>query len=88
MEFSRLLFQSMGVGQAPVGAFGIGRHPAATTLPFATLREKALGTAPIALGANRSFGGLCDSAQHMALVIASPDIDIDGVALLRGGELV
>jgi leucyl aminopeptidase (aminopeptidase T) len=82
------LARRLGVGAEPLAELGIGTNPGATPLPVGTLDEKCLGTAHVAVGSNSRFGGRRRSRRHVDLVIGAPDLDVDGVPLLRGGVIV
>jgi leucyl aminopeptidase (aminopeptidase T) len=82
------LARHLGIGTEPVGEVGVGTNPGATPLPIGILDEKCLGTAHVALGANARFGGRCRSRRHCDIVITEPDLEVDGVPLLRRGVLL
>jgi leucyl aminopeptidase (aminopeptidase T) len=83
----RALSDSLRLGTEPLCEVGIGTNPRAAPLEVGALVEKALGTAHVAFGANTHFGGVHAGPVHADLVIASPDIDVDGRMLLRSGRL-
>lgn len=62
-----------------IGEFGLGANPMIKPSGRATLDEKALGTAHVALGGNRAFGGQNPSAQHLDGVLSQPRVYLDGV---------
>jgi len=61
-----------------LGEFGVGTNPNAILTGEVLEDEKVLGTAHIALGSNRSFGGIIQSNVHLDGVILSPKIYLDG----------
>ncbi|MGE5674277.1 MAG: hypothetical protein ACM3XM_10370, partial [Mycobacterium leprae] len=65
-----------------VGELGIGANPFVRTRGATAVVEKALGTVHIALGANRSFGGVNAAATHCDCVIGSPSVTLDGRLLV------
>lgn len=50
--------------------------------------EKKAGTAHIALGNNKDFGGNLVSSVHLDLVTQAPTIKVNGIAILQRGDLV
>ncbi len=61
-----------------IGEFGVGANPFVRPRGRAALDEKAQGTAHIALGGNRSFGGENPASTHYDCVIRELEIDLDG----------
>ncbi|MFZ5814062.1 MAG: aminopeptidase [Bacillota bacterium] len=61
-----------------IGEFGLGANPHIRRRGRVALDEKALGTAHIALGANRSFGGVNPAETHYDCVLAEPRIEFPG----------
>lgn len=57
-----------------IGEFGLGANPHLGPTGKVALDEKALGTAHIALGGNRSFGGANPAATHYDCVIRAPQV--------------
>ena len=80
------LARQLGIGAETVGEVGLGTNPGATSLPIDILDEKSLGTVHVALGANARFGGRCRSRRHCDLIVTEPDLEVDGVLLMRRGE--
>lgn len=66
---------------AVIGEFGLGANPHARIRGRATIDEKVLGTAHIALGGNVQFGGKNPAASHHDCVFAAPRILLDGKPL-------
>jgi len=66
---------------------GIGISSVGTRLTGNTLQdEKSLGTAHIAIGLNKPFGGKVDAEHiHEDMIFKSPTITIDGKTLMRNG---
>lgn len=68
---------------------GIGVNPRVKRLTGKPLMdEKKAGTAHIALGSNKDFGGNLDSSVHLDLVTQAPTIKVNGVTILQQGNLV
>lgn len=61
-----------------IGEFGLGANPAIRPSGRVTLDEKALGTAHVAIGGNRVFGGRNPCEQHLDGVLSRPKIYLDG----------
>lgn len=61
-----------------IGEFGLGANPYIRRRGRVAHDEKALGTAHIALGSNRSFGGENPAATHYDCVLAKPQVIVDG----------
>jgi leucyl aminopeptidase (aminopeptidase T) len=57
---------------------GIGINPGATVCGPTIINEKSLGTAHIAFGNNKSFGGTINAPNHLDQVFKKPRIYIDG----------
>lgn len=71
-----------------VAELGIGTNDRARITGNVLEDEKAIGTAHIAFGDNKSMGGTVRVASHLDGVILSPTVLIDGKPVLEGGELV
>lgn len=59
-----------------IGEFGLGANPHIRPHGRVALDEKALGTAHIALGANRFFGGENLAQTHYDCVISAPRVEV------------
>jgi len=64
-----------------IGELGIGTNPLAKVVGPTVINEKALGTAHIALGSNKWFGGDIKTFLHLDQVFYEPIIKIDGSLL-------
>jgi leucyl aminopeptidase (aminopeptidase T) len=65
-----------------LGEIGFGLNPAIKRLIGSEiLDEKALGTAHIALGANKPFGGAIDGDYHRDLIFVPSEVVVDGDVL-------
>lgn len=62
-----------------IGEFGVGANPHVVPRGRVATDEKALGTAHIALGSNRSFGGQNPAETHYDCVIAGAQIEVDNI---------
>ncbi len=71
-----------------VAELGIGTNDRARITGNVLEDEKAIGTAHIAFGDNKSMGGTVRVASHLDGVILSPSVLIDGKPVLEDGELV
>lgn len=71
-----------------VGEIGIGLNPKCTLSGSMLEDEGALGTVHIATGSNTTFGGKTTSAYHMDHVFKDPTLTVDGVYILKNGEVV
>lgn len=67
---------------------GIGLNPQARVVGRIIEDEGTYGTCHIALGSNVHFGGRLDVPFHLDMVMWTPDILVDGRALMEGGRLV
>jgi hypothetical protein len=65
-----------------IGEIGIGLNPGATICGPTIINEKSLGTAHVAIGNNKSFGGTIYAPNHLDQVFRNPRIYVDG-SLLR-----
>jgi leucyl aminopeptidase (aminopeptidase T) len=66
---------------------GIGTNPLATLSGSILEDEKVVGTAHLAFGTNTSFGGTNASAVHIDGMLLAPTIELDGLPLMRDGEV-
>lgn len=68
---------------------GIGVNPGVRKLTGKPLMdEKKAGTAHIALGNNKDFGGNLVSSVHLDLVTQAPTIEVNGTVIVQRGDLV
>lgn len=75
------IVKAIGKRALNVAELGIGLNPEAKVTGDVLEDEKALGTAHIALGNNRSFGGKISCPSHLDFVFLKPTILVDGVKL-------
>lgn len=73
------LVRSLGKCVLNVAELGIGLNPKAKVTGRVLEDEKAIGTAHIALGNNKSFGGRVSCPCHLDFVFFDPVIIIDGI---------
>lgn len=71
-----------------VGEIGIGLNPKCTLSGSMLEDEGALGTVHIATGSNTTFGGKTTSPYHMDHVFKNPTLTVDGIYILKNGEVV
>lgn len=71
-----------------IAELGIGTNDVARVRGNLLEDEKALGTAHIAFGDNKSMGGTVRVASHLDGVILKPTITIDGRKIMDGGTLL
>ena len=71
-----------------IAEVGIGTNPAAIVTGNTAEDEKAIGTAHLAFGTSVSIGGENDAGVHIDGVLREPNLDLDGLPVLRRGELV
>ncbi len=65
---------------------GIGTNPKAIITGNILEDEKVKGTAHIAFGTNKSFGGNVQSSIHLDYIFWKPTIEADGKILIREGK--
>jgi leucyl aminopeptidase (aminopeptidase T) len=71
-----------------VAELGIGTNEKAILTGNILEDEKILGTAHVAFGASAAIGGTVQVPVHLDCVVLEPTVEIDGEAILRGGELL
>jgi leucyl aminopeptidase (aminopeptidase T) len=71
-----------------VAELGIGTNEEAILTGNILEDEKILGTAHVAFGASAAIGGNVQVAVHLDCVVLEPTVEIDGEAILSGGELM
>ncbi len=71
-----------------IAELGIGTNPRATLSGHILEDEKAVGTAHLAFGTSATFGGTNVSAVHIDGVLERPTVELDGLPLVAGGELL
>jgi len=67
---------------------GIGTNPKATITGNILEDEKVKGTAHIAFGTNKSFGGNVQSSIHLDYIFWKPTIEADNKTLMKDGKIV
>ncbi len=89
-EAARLRALVDGVpGATNIGELGIGLNPAARLGHEITEAKKKVGTAHFALGDNAGgYGGIVECPLHLDGMVLDATIAIDGVDIVRDGELV
>jgi len=80
-ELKKLL-RPMGEKALNIAEFGLGLNPKAKITGNVLEDEKAINTAHIALGDNRSFGGKVKAPCHLDGVFKQPGVFIDGRKIL------
>jgi leucyl aminopeptidase (aminopeptidase T) len=71
-----------------VAELGIGTNEEAILTGNILEDEKIFGTAHIAFGASAAIGGTVQVPVHLDVVAKEPTVEIDGEAILGGGELL
>jgi leucyl aminopeptidase (aminopeptidase T) len=71
-----------------VAELGIGTNEEAILTGNILEDEKIFGTAHVAFGASAGFGGTVQVPVHLDVVVKEPTVEIDGEAILGGGELL
>jgi leucyl aminopeptidase (aminopeptidase T) len=71
-----------------VAELGIGTNEEAILTGNILEDEKIFGTAHVAFGASAGIGGTIQVPVHLDVVIKEPTVEIDGEAILGGGELL
>jgi leucyl aminopeptidase (aminopeptidase T) len=70
-----------------IAELGIGLNPASQRSGDFEEEKKARGTIHVALGSNVFYGGTVHSEVHIDMVIYRATVTMDGVAVVRDGEL-
>jgi len=71
-----------------VAELGIGTNEEAILTGNILEDEKIFGTAHVAFGASARIGGTVQVPVHLDVVLKEPTVEIDGEAILGGGELL
>ena len=87
-EKLRKAFKRTGKNSMQVAEFGIGTNPKAISRGIVLEDEKVLGTAHLAFGNNKSFGGKLDFKIHIDGVFKRPTIWIDNKKIMSDGVLI
>jgi len=77
-----------GPGGTNVAELGIGTNEEAILTGNILEDEKIFGTAHVAFGASAGIGGTVQVPVHLDVVVKEPTVEIDGEAILGGGELL
>ena len=87
---ARLLevLRGAGPGGTGVAELGIGTNEKAILTGHLLEDEKILGSCHVAFGASAGMGGAVQVPVHIDCVVMRPTVEIDGEAILRGGELL
>ncbi len=71
-----------------VAELGIGTNEEAVLTGNILEDEKIFGTAHVAFGASAAIGGTVQVPVHLDCVVLEPTVEIDGEAIVGGGELL
>ncbi|MET0557278.1 MAG: aminopeptidase [Solirubrobacterales bacterium] len=82
------LLTAHGEDGTNVAELGIGTNEEAILTGNILEDEKILGTAHVAFGASAAIGGTVQVPVHLDCVILKPTVEIDGRAIVSGGELL
>jgi leucyl aminopeptidase (aminopeptidase T) len=82
------LLTAHGEGGTNVAELGIGTNEKAKLTGEVLEDEKLLGTAHVAFGASAAIGGTVQVPVHLDCVVLKPTVEIDGVPIVREGELL
>jgi leucyl aminopeptidase (aminopeptidase T) len=77
-----------GKGAFNIAELGIGTNDKAKITGNVLEDEKVMGTAHIALGNNKSFGGKIDIPIHLDGIFYKPTIVVDGKKIMDNGKLM
>ena len=82
------ILRGAGEGGTFVAELGIGTNECATLTGNLIEDEKILGTCHVAFGASAGIGGEIQVPIHEDVVVMKPTVEVDGKALISGGELL
>lgn len=71
-----------------IAEFGIGTNYKAKLSGILLEDEKVMGTIHIALGDNKSMGGIVDTPIHLDGVVKKPTVFFDGNMIMKSGKLI
>ncbi|MFL5906252.1 MAG: aminopeptidase, partial [Solirubrobacterales bacterium] len=71
-----------------IAELGIGTNEKAKLTGETLEDEKILGTCHVAFGASAGIGGTVQVPVHLDCVVMKPTVELDGEAIVRGGELL
>jgi hypothetical protein len=80
-QMLRELVADGGNGADVIAELGIGFNPTVQPRGHVMLDEKAAGTAHVAIGGNRTFGGDNEAAIHVDCIFGEPHVWVDGEPL-------
>jgi leucyl aminopeptidase (aminopeptidase T) len=87
MAFMELLTEH-GDDGTNIAELGVGTNERAKLTGEILEDEKILGTCHIAFGASAGIGGTVQVPVHLDCVVMKPTLELDGEAIVRGGELL
>ena len=87
MAFMQLLTEH-GDDGTNIAELGIGTNEKAKLTGNILEDEKILGTCHIAFGASAGIGGTVQVPVHLDCVVTKPNVELDGEAIVRDGELL
>ncbi len=82
------LLTAHGEDGTSLAELGIGTNEEAILTGNILEDEKIFGTAHIAFGASAAIGGTVQVPVHLDCVLLEPTVEVDGEAILSGGELL
>lgn len=82
------LLSEHGADGTNVAELGIGTNEEAILTGNVLEDEKILGTAHVAFGASAAIGGTVQVPVHLDCVLLEPTVEVDGEAIVAGGELL
>jgi leucyl aminopeptidase (aminopeptidase T) len=87
MAFMELLTEH-GENGTNVAELGIGTNEKAILTGEILEDEKIAGTCHVAFGASAGIGGTVQVPVHLDVIVMKPTVELDGEAIVRGGELL
>jgi len=82
------LLRRHGEEGTTIAELGIGTNERAELTGHILEDEKLLGTAHVAFGASQAIGGRIQVPVHLDCVVLRPAVSVDGVEIVRDGELL
>ncbi|SEC08635.1 aminopeptidase [Paenibacillus sp. GP183] len=83
------LLRMLGDGDGRLlGEFGIGTNDKARITGVVLEDEKVYGTIHVAFGSNHTFGGTIEAGVHIDCVVKQPDVYLDGLLIMRKGQMM
>jgi leucyl aminopeptidase (aminopeptidase T) len=82
------LLSPHGADGTSVAELGIGTNEEALLTGNVLEDEKILGSAHVAFGASAAIGGTVQVPVHLDCVLLEPTVEIDGEAIVAGGDLL